>query len=88
MFSRYLPSRPEGHGGHSIVGRGLYFAQISQWDRSFGGDGDGLLVLELSDLFGSKLDNTMAKAFRFLGVDDDFIVADPSVKNKYVLCLL
>ena len=41
-----------GHGGHSIVARGLYHLQLLPWVQNF--DEMQLLVLELGDLKGGK----------------------------------
>jgi len=36
-WNEYLKSRPQGHGGHSLVARGLYALQLEPWLEAFGG---------------------------------------------------
>ena len=87
LLQNYFPSRPQKHGGHSLVGRGLYLAQITPWIEKFG-SAENVHVLEMGDLWGeTKLQSNMKKVFQFVGFDDDFVVADVSVKNKCVCCL-
>jgi hypothetical protein len=38
-WNGYLKTRPQGHGGHSLVARGLYALQLEPWLESFGGGG-------------------------------------------------
>ncbi|CAN0421503.1 unnamed protein product, partial [Scytosiphon promiscuus] len=38
-FARnYLSTRPNGYGGHSLLGRGLYALQLQPWLEAFGPD--------------------------------------------------
>lgn len=78
---KYLSTRPLGHGGHSIIGRGLYCLQLIPWLQNFTLN-ENLLVLELSDIKGDqkKVQTTMNKVYSFVGLQQHEI-EDPSAKN-------
>lgn len=82
--SKYLSSRPLGHGGHSLVARGLYCLQLLPWLEGFSADKQ-VLVLDLSDIKGQKehVQSTMNSVFKFLGVPPQD-VEDTAPKNSRV----
>eukprot|EP00750_Incisomonas_marina_P019554 INCI3566.1.p2 GENE.INCI3566.1~~INCI3566.1.p2 ORF type:complete len:538 (+),score=78.99 INCI3566.1:235-1848(+) len=34
LAENYFSNRPSGHGGHSLVGRGFYLAQLRHWEKN------------------------------------------------------
>jgi len=78
-FSRkLLQGLPLGHGGHSIVLRGLYALQLLPWLAEFGDS--GLLILSIGSIKGAKTNDTMASVFNFLGLPEHTL-EDTSAKN-------
>jgi hypothetical protein len=84
--SKYLDNPevcPLGHGGHSLVARGLYALQLDPWMKEFplsSASGSGsLMVVRLEDLT-SKTNDVLAKAFSHIGIDE-IEIEDTSAKN-------
>jgi len=67
-FLPFLASRPMGHGGHSIIARGLYALQLQPWLAAF--PADQIRIFSLGEIKGSKehASSTMEKVFTFVGL--------------------
>ncbi len=65
---RFLSTRPMTHGGHSIVGRGLYHFQVEEWQRHW--PAEQLKVLSIDEIRGSKarVQASLDEVFAFVGV--------------------
>eukprot|EP00501_MAST-03F_sp_TOSAG23-6_P001176 GSMAST32.ASY1.ANO1.1220.1 assembled CDS len=80
LGTNYFNKRPNnGHGAHSWVGRGLYYAQIKLWLRHF--SRDQLLIVNSDDLRTSEsCQNELNKVFRHIGVSPH-VISDTAPKN-------
>lgn len=73
----YMRECPMDHGGHSVLGRGMYALQLLQWLRVF--PREQFLFLRL-DALAADTQREMDKVCAFLGLDR-FQVSDKSPKN-------
>jgi hypothetical protein len=71
-----------GHGGHSLLARGMYALQLDPWLQEYQLEKD-IMVLDINDIKGSHQDvqATMDKVYRFIGVPTDD-VQDIQAKNS------
>jgi len=77
----YLPTRPMNHGGHSLLGRGLYVLQLKPWMDEFK-RGSELLILQMEAMKSPEdTQNQMEKIFDFLGIPPETI-QDKEAKNS------
>lgn len=77
--TKLLQGLPQGHGGHSIVLRGLYALQLMPWLEEYGEQ--GLMILSIGSIKGSKTQETMDGVFDFVGLPEHTL-DDTSPKNQ------
>ncbi len=63
-----MSSRPMGHGGHSIVARGLYVFQLQPWIEAFPLSDGKLSILSIGDLAHDNVQETMDTVYSKLGL--------------------
>lgn len=82
--AHYLARRPEKHGSHSYVGRGLYAAQLRVWLEHF--PREQILLLPLSQLkTRSTTTPTMRGVFSFLGALR-FLFSPHGCRSHCIMC--
>eukprot|EP01034_Spumella_vulgaris_P031548 gene31548-38965_t len=76
----FLSTRTLLHGGHSIIGRGLYALQIGEWKRQW--PADQLKILSISDIKGTKseVQVSLDNVFSYIGIPP-VDVTDLEAKN-------
>ncbi|CAM9242641.1 unnamed protein product [Pylaiella littoralis] len=80
-FAReYLSTRPNGYGGHSLLGRGLYALQLKPWLEAFGPDQVKVLFLEEVVQSEASLQEAMDGVFEHVGLPPS-PVEDKAPKN-------
>ena len=95
-FSRdIVSSRPMGHGGHSIVARGLYAFQLEPWLQAYpssastsastGGESKSkvkMSIYSIGDLSASQVQATMNQAYSAVGLPPHELPAEDSVPRN------
>lgn len=76
----YLATRPQTHGSHSYVGRGLYALQLRQWFKVFPRECFHFVLLE-SLTSHDQAHGELEKVFEFIGVEPSYRVPDLSKRN-------
>ncbi|CAM9888508.1 unnamed protein product [Ectocarpus sp. 4 AP-2014] len=80
-FARdYLSTRPNGYGGHSLLGRGLYALQLQPWLEAFGRNQIKVLFLEEVVRSEHSLQEAMEDVFEHVGLPPS-PVEDKAPKN-------
>ncbi|KAJ1433683.1 P-loop containing nucleoside triphosphate hydrolase protein [Ochromonadaceae sp. CCMP2298] len=79
-FQQWLSTRPMDHGGHSVVGRGLYALQLQRWVQEW--PAEQLRVYGISSIKGEpqQVQQTLEGVFSYLGLPPHD-VADVAAKN-------
>eukprot|EP00903_Cladosiphon_okamuranus_P006863 g6684.t1 len=77
----YLSTRPNGYGGHSLLGRGLYALQLQPWLEAFGTDQIKVLFLEEIVQSEESLQEAMDGVFEHVGLPPS-PVEDKAPKNR------
>ncbi len=65
---KYLSKLPQGHGGHSYVGRGIYWLQLKLWMEAFPNWKRQFHFVLLENM-SSNPDAELEKIWKFLGLD-------------------
>jgi len=79
--TRFLSSRPQGYGSHSLLARGLYALQLQPWMENFGGEKEQLMVLFMEEMrTGEAAQKQVGRVFEFLGLPSHDII-DTQAKN-------
>ena len=79
--TRFLSSRPQGYGSHSLLARGLYALQLQPWMEKFGGEKKQLMVLFMEEMrTGEAAQKQVGRVFEFLGLPSHDII-DTQAKN-------
>ena len=76
--SKCLKGLPMGHGGHSVVARGLYALQLQAWYAEY--PADKIVVMSIGDIKGSSTQKTMDKVYEYVGLPPHEMT-DKSAKN-------
>ena len=77
--ARYFDARPNGHGAHSYVGRGLYALQLRLWLRHF--PAEQIHVVDIDEMRDAvACVENMRRTFAFLGLPPHAI-PDTAPKN-------
>jgi hypothetical protein len=69
---------PLGHGGHSLVLRGLYALQLLPWLEEFGKE--GIKIMSIGELKGNHIHDTMKGVFEFINLPP-IKIEDTTAKN-------
>lgn len=68
-FTREIvSSRPMGHGGHSIVARGLYVFQLQPWLDAYPLQGGKMSIYSIGDLASESVQATMDVVYSHVGL--------------------
>ena len=76
--NKCLKGLPMGHGGHSIVARGLYALQLEAWYAEY--PHDKIVVMSIGDIKGSSTQSTMDKVYNYVGLPPH-VLTDTSAQN-------
>ena len=76
--SAAIKGLPMGHGGHSIVLRGIYSLQLLPWITEYGSS--NIKVMSIGAITGDRAQDTMADVFQFVGLPPHSL-DDTSAKN-------
>ena len=85
-FTRDIVSkRPMGHGGHSIVARGLYAFQLQPWLSAYPATttaDSSISVYSIGDLAKDKLEATMQRVYKQAGLPEHVLLAEDSAPRN------
>ena len=67
-YHKFIRNLPMGHGGHSLILRGMYCLQLAPWMEAF--PSDQLKVLSIGDLKGDaiQVNRSMQEVYSFIGL--------------------
>ncbi len=82
----WLSICPTGHGGHSLIARGLYALHLEPWLDAFL---DNIKVFTLEDLQGCNINGTMACIYEYIGLPPH-VVDDHKVQtvDESIFCII
>ena len=83
-YHKFIETLPMGHGGHSLILRGMYCLQLTPWIEAF--PRDQLKVMSMGDLKGdaSSVNASLQGVYSFLGLPlHDLEDVEPKNRRNY-----